>query len=119
MKLAVSSSGPGLDDHVDERFGRCPCFVIVDPETMAHSSLDNSGADATSGAGVRAAQTLSDQGVEAVITGTCGPHAFEALRAAGIPVYGGATGTIRDAVAAMRDGELEVTSRPAGRGRRR
>lgn len=32
MKLAICARGEGLDSQVDQRFGRCACFVIVDPD---------------------------------------------------------------------------------------
>ena len=41
QKVAVSSEGPSLDDMVDPRFGRAGGFVIVNPETMETSYLDN------------------------------------------------------------------------------
>ena len=30
MRVAVSAAEPSLDGAVDPRFGRCPCFVIVE-----------------------------------------------------------------------------------------
>jgi len=34
MKIAISASGPDKDSSVDERFGRCPYFMIVDTDEM-------------------------------------------------------------------------------------
>jgi len=34
MKIAISATGPSLDDEVESRFGRCPYFIIADPDTM-------------------------------------------------------------------------------------
>jgi predicted Fe-Mo cluster-binding NifX family protein len=34
MKIAVTSTGPTLDDMVNERFGRSAYFLIVDPGTL-------------------------------------------------------------------------------------
>ncbi|MFZ7110754.1 MAG: NifB/NifX family molybdenum-iron cluster-binding protein [Desulfatiglandales bacterium] len=33
MKIAVTSTGPGLKDTVETRFERCAYFLLVDPET--------------------------------------------------------------------------------------
>jgi len=41
MKIAVSASSPELDSSVDPRFGRCPYFLIVDPETMEFEAVEN------------------------------------------------------------------------------
>lgn len=43
MKLAISSTGPELSNLVDPRFGRCRYYVIVDPETMTFSAIENAG----------------------------------------------------------------------------
>ena len=85
MKIAISSSGKTLDSALDPRFGRCACFLIVDPEDMSFEAFDNQSAALTGGAGIQAAQFLSDQNVSAVITGHVGPNAVQALSAAGIP----------------------------------
>ena len=60
QKVAVSSEGPSLDDMVDPRFGRAGGFVIVNPETMETSYLDN-GASQTmaQGAGIETAERMS------------------------------------------------------------
>ena len=43
MKIAVSSTGPELDDLVDPRFGRCSYYVVVDPETLSFEAVPNEG----------------------------------------------------------------------------
>jgi len=43
MKIAVSSTGPELDDLVDPRFGRCSYYVVVDPETLLFEAVPNKG----------------------------------------------------------------------------
>lgn len=35
MKVAVTSQGLDLNSQVDPRFGRAPCFVVVDMQTRA------------------------------------------------------------------------------------
>jgi len=41
MKIAVSSTGPGLQDLVDPRFGRCRFYLIYDMDTGRHESREN------------------------------------------------------------------------------
>jgi predicted Fe-Mo cluster-binding NifX family protein len=98
MKIAVTSTGPSLDDQVDPRFGRCPYFVIVDSDSMEASPHENVNAAAAGGAGVQAGQFVADQGVSVVLTGNCGPNAVPVLEAAGIELVTGMTGTVREAV---------------------
>lgn len=45
--------------------------------------------------------------VNAVLTGHIGRKASAALRAAGIRIYVGASGRLKDAVAAFKEGKLE------------
>jgi len=91
MKIAVSATKPSLDADVDPRFGRCQYFVIVDLDTMEFESVENSSAQASGGAGISTGQMIVDKGVEAVLTGNCGPNAYQVLSAAGIKVVTGAT----------------------------
>lgn len=112
MKIAVSAMSPGLDAEVDPRFGRCRHFLIVDPESMECHSLDNSGAMAGGGAGVSTAQIIAERGAEVVLTGNCGPNAYQALSAAGIQVITGVSGRIKDALEDYKTGKLRASTQP-------
>jgi len=113
MKIAVSAVGPSLDAQVDPRFGRCGYFVIVDPETMAFEAVENSSTAAAQGAGIATAQMIAGKGVEAVLTGNCGPNAHQVLVAAGIRVVTGVTGTVRDAAKGYSAGRFEPARQPS------
>lgn len=107
MKIAVTARGQGLDGGVDPRFGRCEWLVMVDSETgEVLESLANPGASEPGGGGVRTAALIADRRVEVVIASRCGPGAFRALQAAGVEVFTGASGTVREAVSRFQRGEL-------------
>jgi predicted Fe-Mo cluster-binding NifX family protein len=112
MKIAISATGPTLDDEVDPRFGRCQYFIIADPETMQSEAVDNASAMAGGGAGISAAQMIAGKGVEAVLTGNCGPNAHQVLSPAGIQVITGVSGKIKDAIEGYRDGKFKTSSQP-------
>jgi predicted Fe-Mo cluster-binding NifX family protein len=112
MKIAVSVTEPSLDARVDPRFGRCQYFIIINPDTMEFETVENSWAAAGSGAGISTAQTIAGKGVEAVLTGNCGPNAFQVLFAAAIKVVTGVSGTVRDAVRDYKAGKYETSSQP-------
>jgi predicted Fe-Mo cluster-binding NifX family protein len=112
MKVAVTADGLGLDAHFVAVFGRCASFVCVDLETMDAKALANRGQAAAGGAGIQAAQLVIDEGVEAVITGNVGPNAFQVLNAAGVHVYLHQGGTVRQAVAALKEGGLSAVTAP-------
>jgi len=40
MKICVSAAAGDMDAQIDWRFGRCPFFVIVEPDTMTFEALD-------------------------------------------------------------------------------
>lgn len=126
MKVAVSSQGVNLDSQVDPRFGRCPYFVIVDTDTMEFETLQNTFAMTAGGAGIQTAQMLANKGVEVVLTGSCGPNAYQTLFAAGVQVVIGVAGTVRNAIEQFKAGQLPFASAPnvpihfgMGRGRGR
>lgn len=41
MKIAVSSTGPELNDLVDPRFGRCRYYIFYDMSTGLHATREN------------------------------------------------------------------------------
>ena len=112
MRIAISANGPTLDAEIDPRFGRCQYFIIADPEIMEFEAVDNSSATATGVAGISASQMIASKGVEAILTGNCGPNAYQVLSPAGIKVITGVSGVVRDAVQAYKEGKLQASSQP-------
>ena len=112
MRVAVSATGSTLDAEVDPRFGRCPYFIIVDPDTMQFEALENSSAMQAGGAGISTGQMITSKGVQVVLTGNCGPNAYQVLSAAGLQVITGVSGKIRDAIQAYKSGQFQATPQP-------
>ncbi|NLZ18281.1 MAG: dinitrogenase iron-molybdenum cofactor biosynthesis protein [Desulfobulbaceae bacterium] len=110
MKLAVTAKGPELDSEVDPRFGRAQYILIVDEDSLSFEAVDNSAnANAFKGAGIQAATMISEKGAQVLLTGYCGPKAFQVLEAAEIKVASDVSGTVREAVAAHKSGQLAYT----------
>ena len=108
MKIAISAKGKDLDSKLDARFGRAVGFVIYDTDKSSFSVLDNvQNLEAAQGAGIQAAQSIVDQGVETLITGHCGPKAFKVLKSAGVKIYVSAEGTVRMAIGKYNNNELK------------
>jgi predicted Fe-Mo cluster-binding NifX family protein len=112
MKIAISATGTSLDDQVDSRLGRAQYFLIVDTETMDFHAIENSNAMAGGGAGIQTAQMLAQENVETVLTGNCGPNAFQVFGAAGVQVIVGVSGIIREAINKYKSGELSKARQP-------
>lgn len=111
MKVALSVQNASEQSMVDERFGRCLYFAIAETETGEITFVANEAAN-DNGAGVKAARILLKQNVEAVIVGNIGPKAFEVLNRAGLPVYGGLTGTIQESLELLKQGKLSQLTTP-------
>lgn len=133
MNIVVTSSGDDLDAPLSPIFGRCPSYIFVDSDTLEYEALPNPAAAASGGAGIQAAQFVAQRGVEAVLTGNVGPNAFSVLASAGISIYLATDGTVRETIAAYKEGKLQPvgnasapphagmgrgTGRGRGRGRR-
>ena len=110
MKVAVSSSGRDLNAQLDPRFGRCSYFLIIDTQDMSFEVFENENTDLGGGAGIQSAQFVASKGAKAVITGNCGPNAMQILSAAGVQVYVGQSGIIKDIVESYKNAELTPTA---------
>ncbi len=113
MKIAISATSPSLDAEVDPRFGRCQYFLIVDPDTMEFEAVENTSGMASGGAGIASAQAVAGKGVQAVLTGHCGPNAYQTLSAAGIQVITEVSGKIKDVVEGYKSGRYKTTAGPS------
>lgn len=108
MKIAISSTGENLESAVDMRFGRASRFLVIDTETGDFEVADNTqNLNAMQGAGIQSAQNVAALGVQAVLTGHCGPKAFRALEAAGVRVFAGVSGTCAEALQQFQAGKLQ------------
>ena len=112
MRIAISATDPRLDADVDPRFGRCQYFVVVDPDTLEFETLENTNQMASGGAGIASAQLVANKDVQAVLTGNCGPNAYQTLEAAGIEVITGVSGKVKDAIEAYKSGRFQAASGP-------
>jgi len=114
MRIVVTANGAGLDAPASPVFGRCPSYTFVDTDTFEAETVDNPAMNAAGGAGIQAAQFVVEQGARAVVTGNMGPNAYNVFRSAGVPVFLGREGTVRECVDAFRSGELHETGGATG-----
>jgi len=113
MKICVTSEGQGLDSKVDPRFGRCRFFAFVDTDTLDTEVIENPNLDSSGGAGIQSAQLVASKSVKSVLTGNVGPNAFATLSAAGIEVFAGVSGTVKEAVEKFKSGGFKPVSGPS------
>jgi predicted Fe-Mo cluster-binding NifX family protein len=93
---------------LDSRFGRAAKFIVYDTDTETLEVVDNvQNLNAAQGAGIQAAQTVSQSGAECLVAHHCGPKAFRVLSAAGITVYNSDAPTVAAALEAFEAGTLQ------------
>jgi predicted Fe-Mo cluster-binding NifX family protein len=112
MKIAVTATGPSLSAVIDERFGRCSYFLIVDMEDSHVEALENPYMTLNSDAGVQAARLVAEKGVKFVLTGNCGPKAHQSLSALEIGVILGCSGVAREVVELFKEQQRPAADGP-------
>ena len=111
MKIAVTATGPSLNDQVAARLGRAPYYIFIDTETMTYMAVHNPTVAAGSGARIQSAQLMADHGARYILTGSCGPNAFQVFSSVGISVVVGIAGTVRQAVEHIKSGVAAMSGR--------
>jgi len=112
MRIAITATSPDLEAKVDPRFGRCPYFLIVETDDLSFEAIENPNLVLGGGAGVQSGQLMAEKGVKHVLTGNCGPNAYQTLAAAGIGVIIGCSGRVRDVIEQYKSGRLTATGEP-------
>jgi len=110
MKIAITSSGKDLQSDLDPRFGRCLYFIIYDTVSKQYEAVENSNIGGMGGVGIQTAQMMIDKDVKVVITGNCGPNAFNTLQAAGIQLVTGVSGKVEKAIEEYQKGNLKIAN---------
>jgi predicted Fe-Mo cluster-binding NifX family protein len=113
LKICISSIQSKDDSVIDKRFGRCPFFAIYDSETKKFEFVENSGANESHGAGLKAAQIIVDKGVEVMITGQIGPNAMKALNSANVNLFEIMGNTIMEQVKYYQENKLTKIDTPS------
>lgn len=79
MKTIITASGKSAASLFDKRFGRAAYFCLFDEETGETSFYKNESAEATGGAGTKAAEKMVELKVQKIISGDFGPKAKDLL----------------------------------------
>jgi len=87
MKIAIPVDENHAGTAVCASLARAPYYLIMDTVSNEMTFIENTAADSQGGAGVKAAQLLADQKIEALLTPRCGQNAAEVLTAAKMGIY--------------------------------
>jgi predicted Fe-Mo cluster-binding NifX family protein len=106
MKVCIPTIGEnGLDNLVSEHFGRSQTYTIVDLDTQEVRVIPNAS-EHMGGQGYPP-ELLAQEGVNVMICRGLGRRAIMMFEEFKIDVYIGATGKVRDAVAAFKENKLQ------------
>ena len=108
MKIAIPVENKTLEANVSTVFGRANYFLIYDTEREESVFVDNLAQSSAGGAGIKAAQTVADQKVNALLTPRLGENAADILEAAGIKIYQAINASARNNIDAFGDGKLSL-----------
>ncbi|NLL38237.1 MAG: dinitrogenase iron-molybdenum cofactor biosynthesis protein [Clostridiales bacterium] len=108
MKIAIPVDNNDLNTTVCMSFGRTPYFLIYEIESKEHTFLDNGAAASQGGAGIKAAQVIADNQVDAVLVPRCGENAAEVFKAAGIKLYKTTGDLVKENIDAFMEGKLTL-----------
>ncbi|MBN2376429.1 MAG: hypothetical protein JXD22_08510 [Sedimentisphaerales bacterium] len=99
MKVAVTSIGPKLDDHIGVRPDKCSFWLVVDPVTMECEAIPNPLLSIGGPAARKLiAQILQEHRVTFILAGGCGCDQLKELDEEGLRVLLGMTGSVRETV---------------------
>jgi predicted Fe-Mo cluster-binding NifX family protein len=108
MKIAVGSMGTSLDAWVGGRFGWCPQFILVEPETMDYVVISMPPTESEKEASLQALRAVVKNDAEVVIVAEARPECRSTMTTLGVQVIEGVRGlTARQAVERYRRNKLE------------
>ena len=97
MKICIPTMGEGgMEEAICQHFGRAPTFTMVDLDSGEIKVLKNVS-EHMGGKGLPT-ETIFAEGVQVMIVGGLGPKAVSLFNQAGVEVFVGAVGTVKDAV---------------------
>jgi predicted Fe-Mo cluster-binding NifX family protein len=106
MKVGIPSMGEkGLDEQVGQHFGRVTHYTIVNLDTDEVNVIKNTSHHM--GGTLNPPEILKNEGVDIMLCSGLGRRAITLFEEIGIAVYIGASGNVRDAISAFKNGNLQ------------
>lgn len=108
MKIAIPAENRNIDSNVCASFGRAPYFLIYDIETKESTFKENTAAASTGGAGIKAAQIIVDEKVNALLTVQLGENAAKVLKGADVRIYKAIDASIKENIESFAADKLAL-----------
>lgn len=111
MLILIGSDGKDLTSKVSMRFGHSNYFLIYNTETKKFYAYENKDHDDKH----QNLKSFIEKGVEAVIVGNIGPHAFKTVNTPNSKVYLARKMYVDEAVKKFLKGELKQLTEPTAK----
>ena len=109
MKTLIAAENISLDSPVAKRFGHAPCYLLVDTDTMQFEVIDNTQThDETHDI----IPQMAARGVETLVTGNIGPHAFRLTQSLNLKVALARALPVSKALEKLQRNELKILTEP-------
>lgn len=87
MNILIPTNDMKTSEGICVSFGRAPYFMVINKDTNEETFIENPGASASGGAGIKAAQAVVDAKVDILLTPRLGKNAADVITASGIKIY--------------------------------
>lgn len=109
MLILIGSDGNNNRSRVSKRFGHSKYFIVYDTNNNSYEVYENTELGNHKHENLK---LFIDKGIEAVIVGNIGPHAFDFLKSFNQKIYLARNTTIEDAIQKFINNELKELSEP-------
>lgn len=106
MLVGIPVDKDVMEANISNHFGRTEFFLIWNSENEESVFINNDAMNAQGGAGIKAAQLLVDQNIDAIISPRLGQNAFEVINAADIKIYESEGKSLKDNLDKLKNGKL-------------
>jgi len=109
MKIAMPTMGnDGKDEMISQHFGRSRTFTIYESDKEEIYVIENQGKHR--GGSMSPPELLAEEGIDVMLCSNLGRKAIDLFDELGIDVYCGAGNTVKEALDAWDNEELEAAS---------
>lgn len=108
MLFLVTAQGDTLDDRIAKRFGHAPRHMLVDSDTWTVELQDGEVEELPR----HGLERFKDRGLDGVIVGNLGPHAWDDVVELGWTAFLARRMTVREAVEKVVAGEIAPMEGP-------
>lgn len=106
MIIGIPVEKDSMNASISDHFGRTNFFLVYNTDNKESTFIDNTAANSTGGAGIKAAQTIVDNKVDILISPRLGQNAAEVINSQNIKLYQSIDASIEDNIKALEENKL-------------